>query len=331
MKLPQLAQAGFKLEHRCALGGICERGIACLNCGRYRDDPMRILFALAMLLAIAASAPAATTSCSTSISACGCAITSPGFYTVTANLTATVASADCIDLQARNVNLWVGGHSIIGVGGGVGIHILKPASGAFIEGLDLNSGSFASVGSFGVGIQDDANGAIIAHVNGSGNGSVGVLLNHVNGSLVSDFSADNNAYGVEFSSSTLSSVERLTVDSNSRYGIWMLSSSRNIVNFFYAQDNAVAGVYLGCQPSAGPTGGNCKPSMSNRIYDGPHVGAASASQKYGVAVELGNGGNIMSGIDASGDSSADLEDKNAGCGTDLWFNNSGVANPSCIH
>jgi hypothetical protein len=292
---------------------------------------MRILLALLLMLAVAPSTHAATTSCLTSISSCGCTITSPGFYTVVSSLTATAAGADCIDIQARNVNLWVGGHSITGLSGGAGIHILKSASGAFIEGLSLSSGSFSSVGSFSVGIQDDANGAIIAHVNGSGNANAGVLLNHVSGSLVSDFSAGNNAYGVEFSSSTLSSVQRVMIDSNSLYGIWMLSSSRNIVNFFYAQDNAVAGVCVGCEPKAGPTGGTCKPSNSNRIYDGPQVGAASAAQKYGVAIDAGNGGNVVSGISASGDSSVDLEDKNAGCGSDLWFNNSGSANPSCIH
>jgi hypothetical protein len=274
---------------------------------------------------------AATVSCQPSISSCGCTITSAGLYQVTSDPTATVVGADCIDIKAPNVKLWVDGHTILGLGGGIGIHILRTASGAFIEGLDLGSGSFASIGSFGVGIQDDANGAIIAHVNESGNSSAGVLLNRVTGSAVSDFSADNNTYGVELFGSTLSSIQRVTTDSNSIYGIWLTNSSRNIVNFFYARDNGVAGVYLGCQPSAGPTGGICKPSNNNRIYDGPQVGIASASQQYGVAIDAGSGGNVVSGTAGSGDSSADLEDNNPGCGTDLWFNNSGSTNMSCIH
>jgi hypothetical protein len=295
---------------------------------------MRVLLAALSILSILLldrPALAATASCQPSILSCGCTITSTGFYVMVSDLTATVVGADCIDVKAPNVKLWVGGHSITGLGGGVGIHILRSASGAFVEGLDIGSGSFASVGSFNVGIQDDANSAIIAHVNGSGNSSVGFLLNRVIGSAVSDFSADNNAYGVELFASTLNSIQRMTIDSNSIYGMWLISSSRNIVNFFYAQDNGVAGVYLGCQPSAGPTGGACRPSNNNRIYDGPQVGAASASQTYGVAIDAGNGGNVVAGTAGSGDSSADLEDNNAGCGSNLWFNNSGSTNTSCIH
>ena len=295
---------------------------------------MRILLtALSIMSMLLPGRPAlaATASCQPSISSCGCTITSAGLYEVISDSTATVVGADCIDISAPNVKLWIGGHSIIGLGGGVGIHILKSASGAFIEGLDLGSGSFASVGSFSVGIQDDANGAIVAHVNASENSNAGFLLNRVNGSAISDFSSDNNAYGVELFASTLSSIQRMTTDSNSVYGIWLISSSRNIVNFFYARDNGVAGVYLGCQPSAGPIGGTCKPSNNNRIYDGPQVGAASASQNYGVAIDARNAGNVVSGTAGSGDSSADLEDQNPGCGSDLWFNNSGSTNTSCIH
>ena len=295
---------------------------------------MRMLLgALSILSILLLDRPAlaATTSCQSSISSCGCTITSAGLYQVISNPTATVAGADCIDIKAPNVKLWVGGHSITGLGGGVGIHILRSASGAFVEGLDLSSGSFAIVGTFSIGVQDDASGAIIAHVNAIGNSSAGFLLNRVSGSAVSDFSSNNNAYGVELLGSALSSIQRSTTDSNSIYGIWLLSSSRNIVNFFDAQDNAVAGVYVGCQPSAGPIGGTCKPSNYNHIYDGPLVGAFSASQNYGVAIDARNAGNVVSGTAGSGDSSADLEDNNPGCGSDLWFNNSGSANTSCIH
>ena len=159
--------------------------------------------------------------------------------------------------------------TITGMGGGIGIHLLKSATGAFIEGLDLGSGTFASVGSFGVGIEDDADGAIIAHFDVDGNSGAGVLLRSVRNSLLSDFSAESNTYGVELSASTLCSIQRVSMYGNSTYGMWLTGSSRNIVNFFYAQDNGVAGIYLGCQPSAGPIGGRCKPSSKNHIYDGP--------------------------------------------------------------
>ncbi|HLX38441.1 MAG TPA: NosD domain-containing protein [Candidatus Binataceae bacterium] len=274
---------------------------------------------------------AATLACPSTISSCGCTITSAGYYQLVSNLSATNAGADCLDIRAANVKLWLDGYSITGNGGGVGLHLLKSATGAFVDGLDLSSGAFASIGSFAVGIQDDASSGIISHTNVSYNSNAGVLLNHANGSLVSDFSTESNGYGVELSGSTLCSIQRVNADSNSTYGIWLLSSSRNVINFFEAQDNTVAGVYVGCQPSAGPIGGRCRSSNGNHIYDGPQVGPASASQAYGVAIDSGNSGNVISGIDGSGDSNEDLDDQNAGCGSDVWFNNLGSRNASCIH
>ena len=195
----------------------------------------------------------------------------------------------------------------------------------------MSSGAFASIGSFAVGIQDDASGAIIAHTNVGYNSNAGVLLNRVNGSQISDFSAESNVYGVELFGSTLCSIQRVNADSNGTYGIWLLSSSRNVINFFEAQDNTVAGVYLGCQASSGPVGGRCGASNNNRIYDGPQVGVASASQEYGVALDKGDIGNVISGINGNGDSTEDLDDQNAGCASNVWFNNLGSRNASCIH
>ena len=286
--------------------------------------------ALALVWCCCRPASAAAGSCPTSITACGCTIASSGFYQLGSDLTATNPNADCLDVKAANVNLWLDGHSISGTGSRIGLHLLKTARGAFIEGLDLGSGAFASVGSFAIGIEDDADGAIIGHTNVSDNSNVGVLLNRVNGSLVSDFGAFSNSYGVELSGATLCSIQRATLEGNSIYGMWLSGSSRNVVNFFEAQDNLIAGLYLGCQPHSGPTGGRCKPSSKNHIYDGPEVGPASASQNYGVAIDSGNVGNVLSGITAGGDAVTDLVDQNAGC-SNLWFNNSGANNNPCIH
>jgi Periplasmic copper-binding protein (NosD) len=274
---------------------------------------------------------AAAPACQSSISSCGCTITSAGYYQLVSDLSATSADADCLDIRAANVKLWLDGYSISGNGGGVGLHLLKSATGTFVDGLDLSSGAFASIGSFAVGIEDDASSAIISHTNVSYNSNAGVYLDHASGSLISDFSTESNAYGVELFGSTLCSVQRVNAVSNSIYGIWLLSSSRNVINFFEAQDNTVAGVYVGCQASAGPIGGRCGASNNNHIYDGPQVGVASASQQYGVAIDSGNSGNVISGISGSGDSTEDLDDQNAGCGSNLWFNNLGSRNATCIH
>ena len=169
------------------------------------SSTMHVLFSALMMVSIILlehPAIALADSCQAAISTCGCTITVGGFYSVMSNLSTAAAGADCIDIKAPNVKLWIDGVSITGAGGGIGIHLLKSAAGAFIEGLNLGSGSFSSVGSFHIGIQDDANGATIAHVDTSGNSNAGVLLNRVNGSLISDFSADSNAYGVELFAST---------------------------------------------------------------------------------------------------------------------------------
>jgi len=272
----------------------------------------------------------ANPSCPASISSCGCTITSGGYYAVVSDLTAG-SSGDCLDIKAAGVTLWLDGHSIEGNGSGVGLHLLKSARNNFIEGLDLNSGAFADLDGFGVGLEDDANNAIISHTNFDDNAEAGILLNKVSGSLVSDFAARSNAYGVQLSGASSCSIQRVSLDGNSIYGVWFYQSSGNVLNFFEAQDNLVAGVYVGCQSSAGPVGGRCKASNKNHIYDGPQVGPATASQQYGVAIDSGNRGNVLSGIMAAGDSTTDLLDQNPGCGSDLWFNNSGSNDSSCIH
>jgi hypothetical protein len=80
--------------------------------------------------------------------ACGCTITTPGFYRVGKDLGSSdgvTAKGGCIDIKAAKVVLDVGqpghqrslGYNITGAGGGtptgVGIHILKGSNGNFLE------------------------------------------------------------------------------------------------------------------------------------------------------------------------------------------------------
>jgi len=89
------------------------------------------------------TAAAAVTACPATITACGCTITKTGTYVVTMALDAgqgLTGLSDCIDIKAKNVVLNVGDHNITGPGigssTGAGIHVLRSASGAFIEGDD---------------------------------------------------------------------------------------------------------------------------------------------------------------------------------------------------
>jgi len=72
--------------------------------------------------------------CTSSITAC-CEITAAGTYVVTSPLTSTDPAADCIDINAANVNLFDAGNAITGPGSGatgVGINVLKKAKNAAV-------------------------------------------------------------------------------------------------------------------------------------------------------------------------------------------------------
>ena len=98
--------------------------------------------------------------------------------------------------------------------------------------------------------------------------------------------------------------------------------------------NAEAGIYLGCSPTA-PGASDCpakaKPSSKNTVtaIQAGSDAVASLPQLFGVAVDLGDLQNNLSGSTATGDTT-DLQDLNVSCGTNVWFANAGASfNPTC--
>ena len=115
--------------------------------------------------------------CPTIITACGCTIAQPDFYTVANDLTASQTSApNCIEITAAGAILNVEGHKILGNGTGIGILVHQSAVGAIVEGGEESSNvppqnplgnppespTQGKVNLWDVGIEDDANGAVIA-------------------------------------------------------------------------------------------------------------------------------------------------------------------------
>lgn len=253
--------------------------------------------------------------CMKSISSCGCTISEPGVYTVIANLSATQGLTeldDCIDVDSKGVFLIVGGHTVTGSGSGVGIRLLASAPGDFIEsaGQSSRGGSVSpsTLTNWKFGMEVNADSVIVDDFNYTSNTTAGLLLKGSHNSTITDFSARDNSV----------------------YGVWIVGGSGNQINCSVADNNGNTGVFIGCSPS-GPGGTACdedenETSSGNFIYD--HL--ASTSQ-YGIAVDRGNTGNIITETEAINSTKSDLFDGNPGCDRNLWrVNTFTTANHSCI-
>ena len=144
---------------------------------------------------------AAWPECSSSITQCGCTIAKPGIYTVNATLMSsqgTTANGDCIDVKARNVQLFLHGFSITGAGAGAGIRLFATADNAFVEGTAAgNETTSALITEWDTGIEVDASNAIVEDFQSQSNGTAGVLLTKGHNNNINDFTASNNGvYGL---------------------------------------------------------------------------------------------------------------------------------------
>ena len=259
---------------------------------------------------------ASVTSCSSLISQCGCTITRPGFYKVTAALLSSqglTAQGDCIDVKAANVVLYLQGFNITGQGAllatGAGIRLLSSAKGTFVEGTqEPLGGGFSTIRGWKYGIEADSANNIVEDFQANLNGTAGIFLNKANGNNINDFSAGNNTV----------------------YGVWLKAASSNQINCSDTDNNGKSGVYVGCADD-GSLGASCKgvgPSKSNRIYDHD----SSSNGGAGIAIDLGDTKNLVTDTtDKTNTGGADLIDENANCDSNLWFgNNFGTRSQSCI-
>jgi hypothetical protein len=258
------------------------------------------------------SEAAAKVSCGSSISQCGCTITKPGVFTVTAKLSSgqgTTGNGDCIDIKAPNAKLFLQGFALTGVGTGAGIRLLSSANGAFVEGTRAGAGTGQStISGWDIGIEDDASNTIVEDFESNSNATAGVLLNKAHNSNINDFGASSN--GV--------------------YGAWLKASSGNQINCSDTDSNTKIGLYVGCS-SDGSLGSTCHgvgPSKGNRLYD--H--SSSDNGSVGIAIDVGDTGNFVTDTQAHGNTSEDLSDQNTNCDRNLWIlNNFTNANAGCIH
>jgi len=273
----------------------------------------------AMVLIVVAPGVANAAECSSSITSCGCTITDPGVYTVTAPLSYSQGLTErngCIDVAAQKVTLIVNDNAITGAGTGtgVGIHLLRSARGVFLEGAGTRDACCASVSGWQYGLESEAS-DVISDGFGFSNNTTGVLLNRAENNNINDFNARKNSV----------------------YGVWIKGSSGNQINSSGSSSNGVAGVYLGCS-ATGPAGEVCKEetgkedhetSNGNFVYD---LGAY-ANGGYGIAVEEGSKHNKIMDTTGGSNTTDDVFDGNldANCDSNLWQSNSfSSSNQACI-
>jgi hypothetical protein len=269
-------------------------------------------------------ADAAVTACVSPIASCGCTITKSGFYALANDLSSSqglTAKNGCIDIKAPKVVLNAGkplttnAFNITGPGGttptGIGIHILKGSNKDFIELAGSN------IEGWDVGILVEGNGNIVEFFNAGRsfsssaipNGTAGVEINGGSNNNINDFDGASH---------------------NKNYGVWLRGASNNQINCSNTRDNGNIGVYVGCSAN-GPVNGKCSPAVppsnNNRIYD--HE--SDNNGKFGIVIDLGNTGNIVTDFGGHSNGTTDLLDENANCDNNQWFFDFfDTASPGCI-
>jgi hypothetical protein len=241
-----------------------------------------------------------------------------------------VPSVDCLVVTAPNVSLNLNRYRLIGATDAVGIHIMKTAVKAFIE------GNGAIIQTFGEGIQIDAPGALADNFTVLSNTDAGVLLNHVQQADLSNFVALNKNDGVRINGGGFNVLQMPTIQRSGRYGVWVQSSSDNSVGNFAVASNSLVGIYIGCS-TAGPRGlcpRGAVASNYNYLFSGVAGIFRSGFQQYGVAIDLGDSFNRVVNVAASQNNQLDLFDVNSDCGSNYWFAEAqfGQVNPqTCIN
>ncbi len=305
--------------------------------------------AFAAMIAVAlGSSGAAAAACVQSIASCGCAINSPGTYTLTGTNPMN-STGTCIDIVASNVTLVGNSISIKGPGTNTstfGVHIEPTANKVSLLNLTAEG--------FGQGIRVDGPNSSLIGVTTTGNNK-GMVINGANAYAFSDFSVADNLVGIQVNSTAtdfamivgggffdagagikLNGVNGAFIDSfeaggDGTFGIWLKSASNNAISDFSSVSNGIAGVYLGCNLT-GPNGTACLPGVSssngNSIMGSALSGTAhfsdvsnATNQRFGIAVGLGNRGNRFADITGSGNLNDDALDENPNCAINRWFGN----------
>lgn len=159
------------------------------------------------------------------------------------------------------------------------------------------------------------------------NGKAGVIVKNSSGSNIFNVSTISNVEtGIWLDSSDNSTIATASAAGNGKYGIWLMQSSGNtVVNANGTSGNGDTGILIGCGNSH--CTGNQR-SDNNRITNS----GAPGNQMAGIVIQKHSGSNIITVNHNDGNpQNQDMVDLNSNCGTNIWYNNTGTSNQSCIH
>ncbi len=221
--------------------------------------------------------------------------------------------------------------------GGVGVALVSAKSN-ILDSFDADDIDIQG-GNAGGGIMITASSSnVLTGFSAANNQGTGVTLTNSSKNQLFNFDASGNVTGsgVALSGSSSNAIFDFGASDNNVYGVWLNGSSSNSVRFAITEGNTQAGVYLGCASNA--VGGSCtsgaKTSTKNTvtaiIAGNDTTPTIPIPQSYGIVADSGDLLNNLSGLTATGDSTADLDDKNSNCGTNVWFANFGpTGSPAC--
>lgn len=321
-----------------------------------RSSQREIMMAIAAMLALGiAPLRAGAAACPATISKC-CKITSAGSYTVPTSGFSTSATGVCIDIVASDVILagipdqYGNPPTITGPGdttSSTGIVIEATAPKAIVSELVISD--------FGLGMAINGRRAtlleVLTNFNGRGklinaaraylnfgdagdNQSFGIraTVNAADLTIVQTFSRNNGGAGFRLRNLVGAHLNGDLADNNGTFGFWLDGASGNSIVSFEANNNSIAGVYLGCD-SAGPNGVPCPwwrtPSNGNLISGVWVVSNASAAETdsvasasstkpiAGVAIDAGSVGNLVTMVTAK-NPTLDMLDENRHCASNMW-------------
>jgi parallel beta-helix repeat protein len=171
--------------------------------------------------------------------------------------------------------------------------------------------------------------SVAADLQSSYNGAEGVRVKDSPGVRLSNLSAvSNQKSGIWLDNASDATISTATAASNGRYGIWLLGSSRDLITDCNGTSgNGDTGILIGCG-AGGQCGGEEKKSDDNRVTNS----GAPGNQMAGIVIGKNSRENIVTVTHNDGNPDQhDMVDLNSHCSNNIWYNNTGSPNQSCIH
>jgi parallel beta-helix repeat protein len=259
----------------------------------------RLALLSALPIGLVSGLPAQAASTLTKINKCPSVITAPGSYLVQKNLSCVVTA---ITINASNVDLDLGGHTLSGSGMGDGVYVEGQSNATIHDG---------SVQGFvnGIELQRTLNGKI-TNVTVSQNSNLGIVGGDTFGVTVTGCTAtQNHVYGMWFGSEArANTITRNTANGNGYGGIALGGAFATSITNNTASDNGGVGIdvltAIGNTVEGNTTDRN--PLVGIQLYDHSNGnivrGNSATGNGWGINMSIGSAHNTVQNNTVSGNS-----------------------------